>query len=159
MGADGASPLVVTWTPEAGASIDTQTLAAQVREGFTYQATDLRWESQRLKLTVRLGDPWTDYCAAYPPLTVEGYTFYCPRFANHTDTGCSIDVRGSEVPVDCSLLDRCFLDPYCVCSESACVVTSTQATLDIALRDDVADGSLIFNGRPPVNVRLARHDR
>jgi hypothetical protein len=159
MGADGTPPLAVEWAPTGGLSIDPNTLKAQTKEGFTYQARDLRWESQRLKFTVRFGDPWTDHCAGYPPITIDEYTFYCPGYwTRSSSTNCTIGVRGSVVPVDCTLLDRCFLDPYCACSENACIETNAQASLDIALQGDLADGSLIFNGTP-INVRLARLNR
>lgn len=155
LGAVGLPEPSFEWPPADGGPIIPDTLATHVREGFRYQAVDLRWESRRLKLRVRLRDSWTEYCAAYPLVTVDDYSFYCPRSGGYgPDTGCIVEVRDSHVPVDCSLIARCF-DPRCKCDESSCVAMDVEAGVDLTLGDGFADGSVVFEGLP-INVHLVR---
>lgn len=130
----------------------------EVREGFHYPATDIRWESRRLKFTIPLGAAWKARCDAQQPVTFEGQTFYCPgNFEFSSFGGCTLGVgNGSTtVPIDCHLLLGCFLD-HCGCNETTCTPNGGDATIDVALRDGIGDGSIGGIDVSPINIRLTR---
>jgi len=155
-GADGG------WFRDAGG-----TPGFEVREGFTYHTTDVRWQQLRLKMTVPLGEAWKDWCAAFPPSTYKGVTFYCPPaewvFGNGEGNTCVISTTlFTSETVDCAILQGCSLD-HCSCNVTSCRPNDAKVSLDIALRGDTADGSALLGGvdpvtleNIPVNVHLTR---
>lgn len=130
----------------------------EYREGFAYQATNIRWENRRLKLAVSLADGWVDLCASFLPITVRGYTFICPNGWGYSfDRGeCTLN---DGLPIDCDLLARCGGQDalHCACTETMCTPQGSNVDLDVALQGRNGDGSEIgIGGGSPYNVRLTR---
>ena len=145
-----------------GAWILDQSLLNQVRyvEGFVYHARDLAWENRRLKLTVDLAEAWQATCALYQPITVAGETFICPGgYGYSSDTGlCNLANGMPNADFDCKYVAPCEPGSQCHCNATTCTPAGGTISVDVSLRGDLGDGSLI--GIAPsggaTNLRLMR---
>jgi hypothetical protein len=156
---DSVDPSSSYGTRPDGPPADPSAGEPDYKEGFAYQARDIRWENRRLKLAVNLSDAWKTRCDAIPPLTVGGQTFICPTSWSYLYMeGCKL-VDGT--PIDCALLGPCngISGPgHCSCNVTECHPNGGIVYLDIALRDNIGDGSEqgIGDGGGSYNLRVTR---
>jgi hypothetical protein len=129
-------------------------------EGFVYHARDLAWESRRLKFTVDLAEAWQATCALYQPITVAGETFICPGgYGYSSDTGlCDLANGMPNTEFDCKYLAPCEPESQCHCDATTCTPAGGTISVDVALRGDLGDGSLIgiAPSNAATNLRLMR---
>lgn len=128
-------------------------------EGFVYHARDIAWESRRLKFTVDLAEAWQATCALYQPITVAGETFICPGgYGFSAEGGCNLANGMPNTEFDCKYLAPCEPGSQCHCDATTCTPAGGTISVDVALRGDLGDGSLI--GIAPsggaTNLRLMR---
>jgi hypothetical protein len=129
-------------------------------EGFAYVIVDASLTDSRLRFTVQPAELWTPWCALQTPYEREPGRGVFACVPNGT-TGCTPGSQPPDVcclddaPIDCGKLALCDLGSPCACDATSCTAGSLSPfTFDIAIRDNIADGS----GEIPDlhNLRLTR---
>lgn len=151
-------PMRPASVPDAGIDYDGGGIPGEgYVEGYRFQLQDLRWESRRMKFTVKLGDYWKPLCDSYQPVTVAGQTFICPSgWSSGPGAECALD---DGTPIDCNLLQPCVIGGPCQCTDTSCTPAAGELKVDVALRGDNGDGTANLNYGNNVNIRLVRSSR
>jgi len=127
--------------------------------GATYHASDINWQSRRLKLKLLLSEPWQPWCALLPsyPTGNEPPSYGCAQPGIGSDGNGACLLPGATAPTSCDKWQICGL--LCQCDASGCRANTSiegfTIPLDIAFDGAKADGSLRVVGST-YNLRLMR---
>lgn len=129
-------------------------------EGYAYPASEVRWQSLRLRMQVATNEAWRDWCALQTPYFYsEGNRYSCLPLQSSVSLSPPCQILGDGgapvANVDCGKLALCAED-VCACTGGGCTATLQDANvfLDVSLDGDRGDGSIRMGAAGWVNSRV-----
>jgi len=132
-------------------------------EGFSFSTVSGSFVSGRLRLAVDENEIWKDWCALQTPNS-SSTDCLPPVYGVSVDTSfpghvCTILDSNNQptVTIDCGKWWLCSCRYVCYCSTAGCsVVAGGPTSLDLAVSDGIASGSLSLGGSEQHNVHFTK---